>query len=85
MATRAEAVDRSDSGYDKNSPAGRESRRCERRTTADGLQEIDSAASKIEVQGPRLPEAVLKDVRAVMRSGTSRVAQAVWDSAINTD
>ena len=28
--------------------------------TADDLREIDAAAAKIEVQGARLPEAVLK-------------------------
>ena len=60
MAARTEAVDRSDSGYDENSPPGREPRRLNTKLTTDDLQEISSAAAKIKVQGARLPEAVLK-------------------------
>jgi aryl-alcohol dehydrogenase-like predicted oxidoreductase len=35
--------------------------------TADDLQEIEDASSKITIQGARLPEAVLKDVGALKR------------------
>jgi aryl-alcohol dehydrogenase-like predicted oxidoreductase len=35
--------------------------------TPDDLQEIEDAASKITIQGARLPEAVLKHVRALKR------------------
>jgi aryl-alcohol dehydrogenase-like predicted oxidoreductase len=34
--------------------------------TPDDLQEIEDAASKISIQGARLPEEVLKDVRVLI-------------------
>ena len=60
MAARTKTVDRSDSRYDETAPSRREPGCANMQLTADDLHSINAAASKIEVQGARLPEAVLK-------------------------
>ncbi|MGC2404132.1 MAG: hypothetical protein WA510_30345 [Acidobacteriaceae bacterium] len=60
MAARPETVDRSDSGHDEIHRLKENLGAVKTQLTADDLRDINAAAAKIEVQGARLPEAVLK-------------------------
>ncbi len=61
LAPGPEAVDRSHPGHQKAFSPGRESsEQLHVELTSDDLREIESAASKIEIQGARYPEALEK-------------------------
>jgi diketogulonate reductase-like aldo/keto reductase len=60
MVARPETVDRSDSGHDEIHRLEENLGAVKTQLTADDLRDINAAAAKIEVQGARLPEAVLK-------------------------
>lgn len=60
MASRAEAVDRTIPGTTKRERLSENVGAVDIDLTPEELREIDSAASKIKVQGARLPEAVLR-------------------------
>ena len=60
LAACPEAVDCSDPGHHEAASPGGEHRSGCSRTYADDLREIDSAASKITIQGARYPEALEK-------------------------
>ena len=56
LAAGAETVDRSDPGHHEVAPAGGEHGAAGVELTPDDLREIESAVSKITVQGARYPE-----------------------------
>jgi hypothetical protein len=60
VAARPETLDRPDSGHDEAGATERNLGAVNVELTPDKLREIDTAASKIEVHGARLPEAVLQ-------------------------
>ena len=59
LADGAEALDRSHSWHDPDAAPAREHRRGQIQFTPEELAELNAAAAAIEIQGARLPDAVL--------------------------
>ena len=60
LVARAETLDRSDSGNDEDPSLEENIGSASVELTSDDLGEIDAAASKIPIQGERLPESILR-------------------------